>query len=105
MGLLRGDRIVRTERLHHVVVHPSLGVVVQPLGIHKFLQGTLGHTVDTADQRATLVVDLGILAAVVDDRIETANSLGACAFYKMDDGYYFHRLALRMSESKEPTAA
>ena len=43
--------------------------------------------------------------AVVDDCVETALGLGACAFYKMDDGYYFHRLALRMSESKEPTCA
>ena len=49
MGLLRGDRIIGTEGLHHVVVQPTFGTVVQALGIHEFLQGTLGHTVDAGD--------------------------------------------------------
>jgi len=105
MCLLRGDRIIGTEGLNHVVVHPSMVVVVQPLGIHKFLQSALRHTVDAADQRTTLIADLGILTAVVDDRIETTYCLGAFAFHEMDDGHYFHRLALRISESKEPTCA
>ena len=105
MSLLWGDRIIGTEGLNHVVVHPSLGAVVQTLGVHEFLQGTLGHTVDTRDQRSALVVHLGILTAVVDDCIETTNCLGAFAFYEMDDSHYFHRLTLRISESKEPTCA
>ena len=33
---LRGDRIVRTEGLNHVVVHPSICASILPLGIHKF---------------------------------------------------------------------
>ena len=37
MGNLWGDRIIGTEGLHHVVVQPAFGTVVQPLGIHKFL--------------------------------------------------------------------
>ena len=102
---LWGDRIIRPEGLNHVVVHPSLGTVVQTLGVHEFLQGTLRHTVDARDQRPALEIHLGILTAVVDDRIETAHGLGAFAFYEMDDGHYFHRLALRMSESKELTCA
>ena len=105
MSLLRGDRIIRPEGLNHVVVHPSLGAVMQSLGVHEFLQGALRHTVDAGDQRPAMVVHLGILTAVVDDRIETAHGLGAFAFYEMDDGHYFHRLALRMSESKELTCA
>ena len=105
MCLLRGDRIVRTEGLNHVIVHPSLGAVVQSLGVHEFLQFALRHTVDAPDQGAPLIADLGILTAVVDDGIETAHGLGAFAFYEMDDGHYFHRLAFRMSESKEPTCA
>ena len=36
MGHLRGDRIVRTEGLHHVVVHSSVRASILPLGIHKF---------------------------------------------------------------------
>ena len=35
--LLRGDGIVRTEGLNHVIVHPSLGAMVQTLGVHEFL--------------------------------------------------------------------
>lgn len=34
---LRGDRIVRVEGLNHVVVHSTLGAVVQALGVHEFL--------------------------------------------------------------------
>ena len=30
---LRGDRIVRMEGLHHVIVHPSVGAVILPLGV------------------------------------------------------------------------
>lgn len=105
MSLLRGDGIVGTERLNHVVVHPSLGAVVKSLGAHELLQCALRHTVDAGDQRPALVVYLGILTAVVDDRIEASYSLGAFAFHEMDDGHYFHRLAFRMSESKEPTWA
>ena len=102
---LRGYRIIRPEGLNHVVVHPSLGAVMQSFGVHKFLECALRYTVDAGDQRPALVVHLGILTAVVDDGIETAHGLGAFAFHEMDDGHYFHRLAFRMSESKEPTSA
>ena len=88
-----------------MVVHPSLGAVMQSLGVHEFLQGALRHTVDAGDQRPALVVYLSIFTAVVDDCVETTYGLSAFAFYEMDDGHYFHRLAFRMSESKEPTSA
>ena len=105
MSLFRGDRIVRTEGLNHVIVHPSLDAVMQSLGVHKFLECTLRYTVDAGNQRPALVVYLSIFTAVVDDCIETTYGLGAFAFHEMDDGHYFHRLAFRMSESKEPTSA
>ena len=44
---LRGDRIVRTEGLHHVVVHSSVRASILPLGIHKFQHGNLWDTVDS----------------------------------------------------------
>ena len=103
MGLFRGNGIIWTEGLNHMVVHPPLGIVVQTLGIHKFLQCALRYTVDAGDQRSALVVYLGILAPVMDDRIETANRLGAFAFYEMDDSHYFHRLVFRMSAIRSPT--
>ena len=105
MCLLRGNWIIRTEGLNHVIVHPSLRAVVQALGVHEFLQGALRHTVDAGDQRPAMIVHLGILTAVVDDCVETTYGLSAFAFYEMDDGHYCHRLAFRMSESKEPTCA
>ena len=43
---LRGERIVRTERLHHVVVHSSVRTSVLSLGIHKFQHGSLGNAVN-----------------------------------------------------------
>ena len=105
MSLLRGDRIIRPEGLNHVIVHPPPGTVVKTLGVHEFLQCALQHTVDAGDQWPALEIHLGILTAVVNDCVETTNCLGAFAFYEMDDSHYFHRLALRMSESKEPTCA
>ena len=47
MGHLRGDRIVGTEGLHHVIVHSSICASVLPLGSHEFQQGSLGYTVDS----------------------------------------------------------
>ena len=47
MGHLRGDRIVGTKGLNHVVVHSSVRTSVLPLGIHKFQHGSPGYTVDS----------------------------------------------------------
>ena len=44
---LRGDRIIRTKGLNHVVVHSSVCASVLSLGIHKFQQSSLGNTVDS----------------------------------------------------------
>ena len=105
MGHLWGDRIIWMEGLHHVIVHPTFGAVVQTLGVQKFLQSALRHTVNAGDQRSALVVHLGILAAVVDDGIESAHGLGALAFHKVNDCHDYHRFRLRMSDSKELTCA
>ena len=47
MGHLRGDRIVGTEGLHHVVVHPTVRASILPFGVHKFQQGSLRYAVDS----------------------------------------------------------
>ncbi len=103
MGHLRGDRIVRTEGLHHVVVHSSVCTSVLSLGIHKFQQGSLGHTVDPGDQGAALICNLGWPAAVADGTVQTANGLGLFAFRKFHDCHGYHRFRLRMSDSREMT--
>ena len=100
---LRGDRIVRTKGLHHVVVHPSVRASVLLLGIHKFQQGGLGHTVDPGDQSPPLIRNLRRPAAVGDDTVQTTNGLALLAFRKFHDCHSYHRFRLRMSDSRELT--
>ena len=100
---LRGDRIVGTEGLHHVVVHPSIRASILPLGIHKFQQGGLWHTVDPGDQGAALVRNFGWPAAVGDGTVETTGGLGLLTFRKFHDCHNYHRFRLRMSDSRELT--
>ena len=100
---LRGDRIVGTEGLNHVVVHSSIRASVLPLGIHKFQQGSLGYTVDPRDQCSSLIRNLGWPAAVGDDTVQTTNGLGLLAFRKLHDCHSYHRFRLRMSDSRELT--
>ena len=102
---LRGDWIVRTEGLDHVIVHPSIGTSIQPLGIHKFQQSSLGHTVDPRDQGATFVCNLPRQTAVGDGTVQTTNGLRSFAFRKFHDCHDYHRFRFRMSESKELTCA
>ena len=100
---LRGDRIVRTEGLNHVVVHPSTCASILSLGIHKLQQGGLGHTVDPRDQGAALVCNFGWPAAVGDGAVQTTNGLGLLTFRKFHDCHSYHRFRLRMSDSRELT--
>ena len=100
---LRCDGIVRTEGLHHMVVHSSVRAAILPFGIHKFQQGNLGHTVDPRDQGAVLVRNLGRFAAVGDDTVQTTDGLGLLAFRKFHDCHNYHRFRLRMSDSRELT--
>ncbi len=100
---LRGDRIVRTEGLYHVVVHSSVRASMLPLSIHKFQQGGLGHTVDPGDQGAALVCNFGRPAAVGDSTVQTTNGLSLLTFRKFHDSHNYHRFRLRMSDSRELT--
>lgn len=103
MSYLRGDRIIGTEGLNHVVVHSSIRASVLPLGIHKFQQRSLGYTVDPRDQCSSLIRNLGWPAAVGDDTVQTTNGLGLLAFRKLHDCHSYHRFRLRMSDSRELT--
>ena len=100
---LRGDRIIRTEGLHHVVVHPSIRASILPLGIHKFQQGGLWHTVDPGDQGAALVCNFGRPTTIGDGTVQTTNGLGLLTFRKLHDCHNYHRFRLRMSDSRELT--
>ena len=103
MSHLRGDRIIRTEGLNHVVVHSSVRTFVLPLGVHEFQQGSLGDAVDPRDQGAALIRNLGGPAAVGDGTVQTTNGLGLLAFRKLHDCHSYHRFLLRISDSSELT--
>ena len=103
MSHLRGNRIVGTEGLNHVVVHSSIRASILPLGIHEFQQGSLGDAVDPRDQGAALVRNLGWPAAVGDGTMQTTHGLGLFAFRKFHDCHSYHRFRLRMSDSRELT--
>ena len=100
---LRGDRVIGTEGLHHVVVHSSVRASILPLGIHKLQQGSLGHTVDPGDQGAALVGNLGWPVTVGDGTVQTTNGLGLLTFRKFYDCHSYHRFRLRISDSRELT--
>ena len=97
---LRGDRIVGMEGLHHVIVHPPLGAVVQALGVHKLLEGSRRNAVDAGNQRPALVIYLGFLTAVVEDTVEAADRLRPFAFYKVDDSHSITALSLEGRTAK-----
>lgn len=105
VSLLRGDRIVGMEGLHHMIVHSSAGAVVLLLGIQKLPQGNHRDAVDTGHQRSAIVIYLGCLAAVIEDTTQATHRLGAPVLYEVNDGHFRHRLALRRSDSKELTCA
>ena len=100
---LRSDGIVGAEGLNHVVVHPSVRTSILPLSIHKFQQGSLGHTVDPRDQGAALVCNFGRPTTIGDDTVQTTNGLGLLTFRKFHDCHIYHRFRLRMSDSRELT--
>lgn len=103
MSHLRGDGIVRTEGLNHVVVHSSVRASILPLGIHKFQQGGLGYTVYSRDQGSSLICNLVRPAAIGDDTVQTTNGLSLLALCKFHDCHNYHRFRLRMSDSRELT--
>ena len=105
MGPFRRNRIVGTEGLEHVIVHPTAGAVVQSLGIHELLQCSIRHTVDAGYERTTFAVHLLFSAAVLEDTVQTTHRLCPAHLYEIDHCHHCHRLRLRISESKEPTAA
>ena len=101
---LRGDRIVRMEGLHHMVVHSSTGAVVLLLGIQKLPQGNLGNTVHAGHQRSAIMRNLRLLAAVVENTTQTTHSLGAPVLYKVNDSHSVTALSSKDQKAKNSPA-
>ena len=89
--------------MHHVIVHPSAVLIVQPLGVHKLLQCNLRDTIDAGDKPLSLVIGFCIPAAVRNDTAQTGYALGAWTVDDLHNRRYDHRLRFRIPESKELT--
>ena len=75
MCKLRCDAFIRVKGLHHMIKHPTIVLLVQALGVHKFLQCKLWHTIDTGDQFDPLVVRLCISATIGNGATQTLHIL------------------------------
>lgn len=58
-----------------MIVHPTAGVLVKSLGIHKLLQCKLWNTIHAADQLSALILGFGFPTAVVDHTVQSTNGL------------------------------
>jgi glutamate/tyrosine decarboxylase-like PLP-dependent enzyme len=52
-----------------MIVHPTIRVLVKPLGVHELLQCKLRNTVHTADQLSARILGFGFPTAVVDHTV------------------------------------
>ena len=75
MGDLRCQLFAWMEGLDHMIVHPSVSVLMKSLGVHELLQYKLRNTIYTADQLSALILGFGFLTTVVDHTVQAANGL------------------------------
>ena len=75
MSDLRCELLAWMERLNHVIVHPTICILMEPLGVHELLQCKLWNTIDTADELPTFVFGFGFLTTVVDHTVQATNGL------------------------------
>ena len=75
MSDLRCELLAWMERLNHVIVHPTIRILMESLGVHELLQRKLWNAIDTADQLSALVFGFEFLTAVVDHTVQSTNGL------------------------------
>ena len=56
MGDLWCEILTGMEGLDHMIVHPTTGIFMEPLGVHELLQRKLRNTIHTADQGSALII-------------------------------------------------
>ena len=91
--------------MHHVVIHPSVVLLVQTLGVHELLQRNLGNTIDAGNQLVSIVICFCVTTAIGNDTMQTGQVLRAWAVDHLHDCHHDHRFRFRISESKELTCA
>ena len=75
VSLLRSQWLTGMEGLDHMIIHPSVSVLIKPLGVHELLQYKLRNTIYTADQLSALILGFEFLTTVVDHTVQATNGL------------------------------
>ena len=75
MSDLRCEILTGMEGLDHMIVHPTTGIFMEPLGVHELLQSELRNAIDTTDQGPAFVIRFGFLTAVIDHTVQCTNGL------------------------------
>ena len=105
VGRFRFDIFILRKGLHHVIKHPTIGLFVQALGVHEFLQCKLWNAIDTGDQTLTFMICFCFSAAIGKCAVQSRDVVRARAVDHFYNRYQDHRFLFRMSESKELTCA
>ena len=75
MGGLGCQIFFRVEGLNQMIEHPSIGFVVEPLGIQELLIGTPGNAVDTGHKKPVTIFCFIPAAAVAESTIQAFRRL------------------------------
>ena len=81
MGGLGCQIFFRVERLNQMIEHPTIILVVEPLGVQKFLIGASSNAVDTGHKKPVVIFCFIPAAAVAECTIESL----CCLIF--DSGY------------------
>ena len=75
MSSLGCQVFLRVEGLNQMIEHPTIILVVEPLGVQKLLIGTPGNAVDTGHKKPVTIFCFIPAAAVAKCAVETFGSL------------------------------
>ena len=101
----RCDVFILRKGLHHVIKHATIGLLMQALGVHEFLQRKLRNAIDTGDQALTFMICFCFSATIGKCTVQSCDGVRARTVDDLYDCHYVHRFRFRMSERKELTCA
>ena len=96
MRKLRCDAFIWVKGLHQMIKHPTIGLLVQALGVHKFLQCKLGNAIDAGNQFHSRVVRLCISATIGNGAAQTLHILRPGTIDHFYNRHQDHRFRLRI---------
>ncbi len=101
----RCDVFILRKGLHHVIKHATIGLLVQALGVHEFLQRKLRNAIDAGDQALTFMICFCFSATIGKRSVQSCDGVRARTVDHFYNCHYVHRFRFKMSESKELTCA